>query len=59
MTCLRCKSVMLACAPLRFEARSTDMSDSAQHLGAHRCPCCGNYEDRLVRRNRLAMAGAQ
>ena len=58
MTCCRCKSNMLACGPLRFHATmSTDMSDPLYHIHAHKCPCCGNYEDKQVRKNRT-IAGA-
>jgi hypothetical protein len=55
MTCWRCKGLMVACGPLRFQAAlSTDTSDPAHHISARRCPCCGNYEDKQVLRNRVS-----
>lgn len=51
MTCYRCKSIMIPCGPLRFHAALTT-SDPLQHLDAQQCPCCGNYEDKQVVRNR-------
>jgi hypothetical protein len=51
MTCYRCRSLMVLCAPMRFHARSTEY-DTLGHLLAYRCPCCGYYEDKQIRRNR-------
>jgi hypothetical protein len=58
MQCGRCRSMMVVCGPLRFQAMSTDMSDPAQHLPARKCPCCGNYEDKQVVKNRT-LAGVR
>lgn len=51
MKCKRCTSIMLNCGPIRFQASSTEY-DPIGHVIAYRCPCCGNYADAQVMRNR-------
>ena len=53
MTCSRCQSLMVHELPVQFYASHIDFSED-RLVDGYRCPCCGEYVDAVILRNRAS-----